>query len=212
MLIIGSKGHAKEILDVLEKNDFKGELFFYDDVSKENNDKLYGKYSIIKNINDLNKKEFKDKTFALGIGNPLARNKMVQKFKKLGWELKSIISNNAIIGNYNVDLGIGLNIMHNVFISNDVAIGEGTLINNSTLIHHDVSVGKYCELSPGVRLTGHVTVGDYTSIGTGAVIIPKVKIGNNCIIGAGSVVIKDLPDNSVAVGVPAKVIKAAEDF
>ena len=50
-------------------------------------------------------------------------------------------------------------------------------------------------------------IGDNVSLGANVVIIGAVKIGNNVIIGAGSVVVKDIPDNSVAVGNPARVIK-----
>lgn len=62
----------------------------------------------------------KTRRFALGIGKPVDRKRLSDKFKLLGWELISVISKQSIIGNYNV----GLNIMHNAYISNDVKIGE----------------------------------------------------------------------------------------
>jgi sugar O-acyltransferase (sialic acid O-acetyltransferase NeuD family) len=207
MLIIGAKGHAKEILDVLEKNGTKSDLFFYDDVSENIEIKLYGKYPIIRSVDELNDARFNKKIFALGVGNPHIRERMANKFKDLGWELTSIISNNIVLGNYNIALGRGINLMHNIFISNDVIIGEGTLINTGAMIHHDVRIGNYCEISPKVCLTGNITVGNKTFIGAGTNVIPKVKIGDNCIVGAGSVVTQDIPDNSLAVGVPAKVIR-----
>lgn len=52
-----------------------------------------------------------------------------------------------------------------------------------------------------------VSIGNDVWIGAGVSILPGVKIGNNCVIGAGSVVNKDIPDNSLAVGNPCKVIK-----
>lgn len=52
-----------------------------------------------------------------------------------------------------------------------------------------------------------ITIGEDCWIGGGAIICPGVTIGNRCIIGAGSVVTKDIPDDSIAVGNPAKVIK-----
>ena len=210
MIIIGAKGHAIELLDVLEKNNFEEEIFFYDDITDNLPDKLYNKYPIFRSAEEMSR--LNTRHFALGIGIPMARKKLSNKFKLLGWELISVISKDSIIGNYNVLLEPGLNIMHNVFISNDVRIGEGTLINNGANIHHNVEIGNYCEISPKVYITGNVTIGDFTTIGTGAIIIPKVNIGKNCIIGAGSVVNKDIPDNSIAVGTPAKVIKEVEPF
>lgn len=207
MLIIGAKGHAKEILDIFEKNNFQDEIYFFDDVSETFSDKIFSKYPVIKSFEQLNKFNLARKIFVLGLGNPFLRRQMSLKFQNLGWKLSSVISNNALIGNHNVALGQGLNVMHNVIISNDVEIGEGCLINALSSIHHDVRIGKYCEISPAVCLTGNVIVNDFTSIGTGTTIIPKIKVGRNCIIGAGSVVINDIPDNSFAVGVPAKIIK-----
>jgi acetyltransferase-like isoleucine patch superfamily enzyme len=68
-------------------------------------------------------------------------------------------------------------------------------------------VGNFVEISPSVTLLGRCTVGSYSRIGSNATILPDVKIGKNVTIGAGSVVTKDLPDNCVAVGIPAKIIK-----
>ena len=60
---------------------------------------------------------------------------------------------------------------------------------------------------PDLELTAPIAVGDDVYIGVNAVILPGVTIGNRCIIGAGAVVTKSIPGNSVAVGVPAKVVK-----
>ncbi|MBR5844216.1 MAG: hypothetical protein IKY75_06510 [Bacteroidaceae bacterium] len=59
----------------------------------------------------------------------------------------------------------------------------------------------------GATSKGRPTIGDYVSLGANVTIIGNVHIGNNVTIGAGSVVVSDLPDNCVAVGNPAKVIK-----
>ena len=212
-IIVGAKGHAKEILDVLEKNgNLSEDLLLFDDVSNDIPNKLYNKYVIIRSFDELNKIYSENKNFILGIGNPILRFHLAQKFIDFGWSLQSIISQNSTIGQYNVILESGVNIMHRVMISNDVIIKEGTLLNSGAQIHHDVVIGRYCEISPLACLTGKVKIGDFSSVGAGAVIIPNIKIGRNCVIGAGSVVNKDIPDNSVAVGVPAKVIKVLEPF
>jgi sugar O-acyltransferase (sialic acid O-acetyltransferase NeuD family) len=204
VLVIGAMGHAKEILDVLDKQNGLSNLVFFDNVTPRLPERLYDTFPIIRT--DAEAKEIfeKDPAYILGIGGCLVRYKLTQRMNELGGRLTSVISNTASIGNFNVYLGEGLNIMHGTFISNDVSIGTGSLINANSLIHHDVSVGQFCEISPGAVLTGSVQIGDFTSIGSGAVILPKVKVGANVIIGAGAVVTKDVSDNSVAVGVPAK--------
>ncbi len=59
---------------------------------------------------------------------------------------------------------------------------------------------------------GKIVVGNNVFIGMNSIIMPGVKIGSNVIIGAGSIVTKDIPDNSVACGVPAKVIETIDDY
>ena len=59
----------------------------------------------------------------------------------------------------------------------------------------------------GLEYAKPIKVGDNVWIGGNVVVLPGVTIGNNCVIGAGSIVVKDIPDNSIAVGNPCKVIK-----
>ena len=165
MLIIGAGGHAKEILDIFEKKSETNDLCFYDDISLNIPKLLYGKYRILRNINEATNFFLEDKRFILGIGNPQARNKIANKFGEIGGVLTSVISSNCIIGNHQVFLGQGLNIMHGVIITNDVNIGEGTLINANATVHHECSIGEYCEISPGCRITGNATIGNYCNIG-----------------------------------------------
>ncbi len=65
---------------------------------------------------------------------------------------------------------------------------------------------------PDLEITKPIVVGNNVYIGNNVVLLPGVNIGNNVIIGAGAIVSKDIPDNSVAVGVPAKVIKTADEY
>lgn len=65
---------------------------------------------------------------------------------------------------------------------------------------------------PDLEWTAPITVGNDVYIGFRTMIMPGVKIGNRCIVGAGSIVTKDIPDNSVAVGVPCRVIKSVDDY
>lgn len=95
-------------------------------------------------------------------------------------------------------------------------IGAGTVIGYQGLgivIHKKCVIGRDCHISQNVTIGGTSglsevpVLGDNVHIGAGAVVIGPIHIGNNVVIGANAVVNKDLPDNCVAVGVPAKVIK-----
>lgn len=61
-------------------------------------------------------------------------------------------------------------------------------------------------------LFGTIVIGDNVHIGTNAIIMPGVTIGNNCVIGCGAIVTKDIPDYSIAVGVPAVVIETLKEY
>ncbi len=208
MLIIGAKGFAKEVLEILhQKNDLQN-IVFYDDVNDDIGDLLYGKFPVLKTEIEVDRFfESKCNKFTIGIGNPLLRYKMNLKFKKLDGELITCLSPSCNVGNYEVDLGAGSVIMSGVNISNSTSLGIGCIVYYNSNITHDCIVGDFVEISPSVSLLGNVKVGSFTQIGSNATILPKITIGKNVIIGAGSVVTKDIPDNSVAVGIPALVVK-----
>ena len=84
----------------------------------------------------------------------------------------------------------------------------GTVINRNTIIGKNVNISQNVTIGQANRgnKKGIPTIGDGVYIGTGAVIIGDIDIGNNVAIGANSVVTKDIPDNAVVVGIPAKII------
>lgn len=87
-----------------------------------------------------------------------------------------------------------------------IYIGDGALIGHNVVIatlNHDFAPEKRRGMYPKP-----VTVGKNVWIGSNSTICPGVTIGDNAVIGAGSVVTKDVPENMVAAGVPAKVIKS----
>ncbi len=90
-----------------------------------------------------------------------------------------------------------------VDIGDNVYIAEGT-----QFVTHDGAVCIFRDKYPQIQLLGRITVRSNTYIGLGCIILPNSVIGNNCIIGAGSVVRGVVPDNSVVMGNPARVVMA----
>lgn len=208
MLIVGAKGFAKEVLEICYQNKNLKNIVFFDDISIDMPSFLYNKFPVLRNEQQVIDYFAKyDNEFTIGIGNPVLRKKIYDKFILLGGKFSSTISTNAYIGNFGNQIGEGCNIMLNVAITNDVNIGKGVIINQLSSIGHDVIVGDFVEICPNVSISGNCIIGNNSFIGTGAIILPKVRIGENVTIGAGAVVSKDLPDNCVAVGIPAKIIK-----
>lgn len=115
-------------------------------------------------------------------------------------------------------------------------VGTGTEIYPDVFLGSEpylISIGANCRITYGVKFATHdggvwtlrkngilidadvfgrIVIGDNTNIGWNAIIMPNVTIGKNCVIGAGAVVTKDIPDNSVAAGVPAKVIETLDQY
>ena len=208
MIIVGAKGFAKEVLEIFHQLNVVDNIAFYDDVTCDIGNFLFGKFPILKN--EVEVQSFFSKYnnyFTIGIGKPKLRYELYKKFVELGGVIRSSISPTATIGSYDVHIGLGTNILTNSIISNSVKIGKGCIIYYNVIITHDCKVGDFIELSPSVILLGNVKVGSFTQIGANATILPNVSIGKNVIIGAGAVVTKDIPDNCVVVGIPAKVIK-----
>lgn len=208
MLIVGAKGFAKEVLEILNQLNQIENLVFYDDVSEDLPEMLYGKFRILRTIDEASD-FFKnvDNRFTIGIGNPVLRKKLADKFIELGGVFTSTISPEANIGSFGNQLNEGINIMTGSVITNDVFIGKGVIVNLNSTIGHDCHIGNFVEISPGVSISGNCKIGDYAVLGTNATVLPKITIGKNVIVGAGAVITKDVPDNCLVVGMPAKVIK-----
>ncbi|MFA7447402.1 MAG: acetyltransferase [Weeksellaceae bacterium] len=206
MLIIGAKGFAKEVLEILHQNKETENLCFYDDVNSDNPEKLYNLFPILENMEEA--KEYFNtvsRFFILGIGNPKYRKMLYDKFVEIGGEPYSIISKNAEIGSFENNIDEGVIITSGVVITNSITIKKGTLINLSSTIGHDSLIGEFVEICPNVSVSGHCEIGDGVFIGTGAIVLPGVKIGKNSIVAAGSVVRTNVPDNVMVAGAPAEI-------
>lgn len=94
-----------------------------------------------------------------------------------------------------------------------ITIGENVHLTNAiNFITHDGGTLLYRHIIPDLEITKPISIGDNVYIGNNVIILPGVNIGNNVVIGAGTVVTKNIPDNSVACGVPARVIKSADEY
>lgn len=204
MLIVGAGGHAKELLGIFAENNITEEIYLFDDYSNGGESKLFNKFTILKTELEVKQLFATDNRFVIGVGSPLIRQQLERKMETLGGDVDSIISSKASIGQFNVALGKGLNILTGAVITQNVIIGHGSLIHINATIHHDCVIGNYCEISPSCNILGNVKMGDFCSIGAGAVILPNVQLGNKVTIGAGAVVTRNVQDNQTLKGVPAK--------
>ena len=96
-----------------------------------------------------------------------------------------------------------------------ITIGDNVRITSGVkFVTHDggVWVLRNMKNLQKIDLFGEIKIGNNVHIGFNSIIMPGVKIGNNCIIGCGAVVTKDVPDNTIVGGVPAKIIKNIDEY
>lgn len=112
-------------------------------------------------------------------------------------------------------LGQGASVWFTATLRGDnelIDIGPGSNVQEGCTLHTDMGfplvIGRDCTIGHNVILHG-CTIGDETLIGMGATILNGAKIGRNCLIGAGALITegKDIPDGSLVMGVPGKVVR-----
>lgn len=158
--------------------------------------------------NWLKGRNLQDIGFVIAIGNPYGfiRYQLHNYLVNLGLTPITICAPSSIIDK-TAGIGAGSQIMQGVIVNAKANLGQQCILNTKSLIEHHDNLGNGVEIAPGVVLTGRVSIGDYSWIGAGSTIIPRISIGKNVIVGAGAVVTKNINDEIIAVGNPAKFLK-----
>lgn len=110
-----------------------------------------------------------------------------------------------------------IRLVFSAWIPYSATIGHGTVFGYGGLgvvIHNRAIIGEYCNIDQNVTIIGTSKkfdvpiIGHHVLIGAGAKVLGPIIIGNNVVIGANAVVLKDVPDGSVVVGVPGRIVKS----
>ena len=197
IILIGSGGHARACIDVIELSGQFKIVGFVEKNEKDNQVSLG--YPIIgtdDNLLNLRKK-YNYVLIAVGqIKSAGTRIRLYQLLEKMDYTLPVIISPRAYVSKH-AEIGEGTMIMHNAIVNANAKIGKNCIINNKALIEHDVIIGNHCHVATGAIVNGEVVVGDESFLGSGVVTKQCISIGNNCIIGAGVVLKNDIESNQV---------------
>ncbi|RMG34598.1 MAG: acetyltransferase [Methanobacteriota archaeon] len=201
--LMGAGGHSKVIIDILCNQFGKDiQIFIYDDDDKKVGNSFYF-YQVIDKIRFL---EEHTENCLIAIGDNYIRKKIARQLDQLHCSFITAIHPNSVISDSAV-IEQGTVVMAGVVINANAHIGKHCILNTSSVIEHDCRIENFVHIAPSATLAGNVIVGEGTFIGANATVIPGIKIGKWSVIGAGSVVVEDIPDYSVAYGVPAKVMK-----
>jgi len=135
-----------------------------------------------------------------------ARYLTAKKLEESGLKPLSLISEYSILDKLEC-VGSGLQTMPGAVAHKFSKIGDQCILNTNSTIDHECTIGNGVHIMGSASVAGCVKIGDYSTVGTNATILPNVKVGNNVFIGAGAVVTRDISDNEVVVGVPAKFFR-----
>lgn len=151
-----------------------------------------------------------DKHLAIvAVGNPKTREKIVNKIISRHGEdvFATLIAATANIMSPTVKIGKGSVICDNCILTCDIEIGPWSQLNLATTIGHDTKTGSFFTTAPGVHISGKVQTGNCVYFGTNASSIENISICSETTVGAGAVVVKDITENGIYVGIPARKIK-----
>jgi len=208
IIIIGSSGHAKVVIDIIEKENFYKIIGLVDSF-KDPGEKVLD-YKVLGQIEDIPRliQKYDITGAVIAIGDNWSRFEVSKRIESLAPNLCFVnaIHPSAQLSKY-VTIGRGCVIMANCVVNSDTIIGDFCILNSLSSLDHDCRMGAYSSLAPRAAIGGNVVIGEYSAICLGANVINRITVGRHTVIGAGSVVVRDIPEHVVAYGIPAKVIR-----
>ena len=205
IVLLGSGGHAKSIIDSIDGSDSYEIVGILDIPDKQSFN--YRGYEIIGTDDELESLFDNGVTYAfisIGfLGKEKLRERLYEILKKIGFKIPIIIDNTAIIAGDAV-LGEGTFVGKGAIISANVNIGKMCIINSGSIVEHESEIGDFSHVAIGAVLCGAVKIGSRCFVGANSTIIQGITTGNNVEIGAGSVVLRDVNSNATIFGNPAR--------
>jgi acetyltransferase EpsM len=190
-----TENRSEEIGYLIDNNPIKKGTIFYDK-------KVIGIFEPEENF-----EFYKSCTFCISLSERYFPDRLglLDQIVHLNLDLFSIISKTSVISK-SVEMDDCCIVFPRATINSFAKIGKCVTIYTDALIEHDCILHDNVEISPRASIGGGVEIHSNSFIGLGSVILPNLKIGSNVVIGAGAVLTKDVADNQVMVGNPARPI------
>lgn len=212
LFIYCAGGFGKEIFDTATRaNKFHGKwetISFIDD-DKNIGSEFY-RTSVFTFEQVLEQFDLDNIEVTIANGEPFVRKLLFDKLKERHVRLATLVDPSAVISD-TAQLGEGVIVTTHCSVASSAIVGENVAINVKSIVGHDIKVGPHAVISSLVNLGGACTVGESSYIGMGAQIKEGLAIGRDAIVGMGSIVHQDVPDNMIALGNPARVMRENVD-
>ena len=208
IVVIGSSGHARSVLDSIELAGHFRVVGVVDDYRAIGENA--GSRVVLGAVGDLPKlvSIHQLKGFIVAIGDNFARAAVTSKVQSLCPELDLVraVHPRAIVAQETV-IGAGTVILAGAVIAPGCVIGTGCIINTVASIDHDSSMHEFASLAPRVVTGGNCQIGAFAAVGIGAVLSHRIGVGAHSVVGAGAVVLRSVEPFSVCYGTPARHIR-----
>jgi UDP-N-acetylbacillosamine N-acetyltransferase len=202
LYVFGAGGHGKVVADVAIQAGWRVLAVLDENLRLE--DRTVGGLPVVSGRERVENLLRTNDSVALAIGNNAIRMRLHRELEDRGIRVQTVISPKAIVSNW-ATIGNGTVIMHAAIVNAGAVIGDGVILNTAAVVEHDCEIGDFAHVSPNSSLGGAAKIGIGSQVGIGASVLPRVRIGARTIVGAGSVATRDLPDDVIAYGVPARV-------
>lgn len=213
LVIFGAGNFGREVAQLvtdINTNRSEWNLLGYIDETIEKQGKTINDYIVLGDIDWLKKNKKHPLWIVCAVGNPKDKFRILGNLASCNIRYANLIHPSASLNKY-VELGVGNIICWNSFLSVNTKLGNYVCINPGCTIGHDTVIEDYSSLYWNVTLAGNVKINQGCEIGSKTVIIPQKTLGKWSIIGAGAVVTKNIPENCLALGVPARPIRYLPD-
>jgi sugar O-acyltransferase (sialic acid O-acetyltransferase NeuD family) len=140
-----------------------------------------------------------------GLGTTM-RSRFVSEAEGHGMRFATIVHPDASVS-ATATLGAGTIVGATAVVAAHARLGEHVLVNRGALVGHHTTIGDFASIMSGANVAGSCNVGSATFVAMGAVVLDRLTLGCGSVVAAGAVATKDVPESTLVMGVPARVVE-----
>jgi len=210
VVIWGAGGQALVVADAINASGLMEIWCFVDDINHDRAGSHIAGFPIM-GAGGLDRAMAEDIRYLIvAIGNNRARTRCAERAVRKGFELTTVVHPSAVVASW-VEVGKGSYVGAGAIINPGARIGKNVIINTKANVAHHCIVEDGAHICPGVTMGGWVKVGKRAWVGLGSTVRDHVTVGCDSLIGVGASVVKDVEEQVVAYGVPARRVREARD-